>query len=310
MPPADLQHLFKSFKDSCWSIMNTLVDPSGNTIIEERILHDKCGAGVPDLARFAPALYEATREMAIHNHREVPTVELVPNELNNTAYHRHNLDPVWLFYSKNNMTPAQFTTALAIRLKTTPPHINMIGSRCNCGFLVTTAELMFRHTLECDQATPITHTIRHNRARDALAACARRYGIMVTVEPTMYVYDDGKKHRPDLTFHLGTSAVVTDITIVKPHDDPGDAAAAADKAKTRDHEAATSRLGHVFIPCATELFGTFGKGWTSLLNKLTQHLQPFLQYGFRQQMTHDFANALATGRADAVNAAAARLRWE
>jgi hypothetical protein len=137
---------------------------------------------------------------------------------------------------------------------------------------------------------------------------AREYGVTVSSEPTFYSYDDGRAHRPDLTFHLGNTAVATDFTVVAPGPVPGAAAEKADKDKKTQHDAATANAGHEFIPCATEMYGAFGKGWKTLLSRLNRHIAPHLQFGFRQSMTHAFSTALASGRADAVRSAATRTR--
>jgi hypothetical protein len=71
--------------------------------------------------------------------------------------------------------------------------LHVRGSPCNCGFRYTDAQSTYRHILSCDQSCAVTHTVRHNRARDAIAMVTREYGITVSSEPTFYSYDDGRE---------------------------------------------------------------------------------------------------------------------
>jgi hypothetical protein len=211
-----------------------------------------------------------------------------------------------LYYNNTNiaMTPFQFSTALALRLDMTPPHLELRPARCACG-----STLDHKHILLCDQATGCTHATRHNRVRDTIITHARRYAITCSAEPALYSYHDGKKHRPDILFHSGSLGIVTDITIVAPKENPGDSSEQADTEKTKIHTKATSTIGHTFIPCAFEMHGHLGNGYFRLIQKLAELIPPVQRTEFKRELTHAVSTVMAVNRAEAIQSAIFRHRW-
>jgi hypothetical protein len=135
-----------------------------------------------------------------------------------------------------------------------------------------------------------------------LANAARKFGITVTKEPTIYVYRD-RKGRPDLLFHTHPKPVATDVTIVSAKEIPGDAAKTAEQEKTEDHQEATSRLQHDFIPFACEPHGLIGQEGHRLIQHLAKALLPQSRKAFIRYMLHTASTAIAIGRADTMYSA-------
>ena len=312
MDPADTKPLTDFFQRRLIEEFSALIDPTGQTLITPESLTSRLGVGVPDLSFFSKELFAATRQMALEGQDAPPQVKLVHTEPR-TAHEGQQVDAQWLFYapeSYRQLTPAQFSTALAIRLNIIPPHLRVTG-RCSCGEMVTDSN-QYDHVLRCDLATGHGHPTRHNRIRDAIIRYARENGITCQAEPRMYIYADGKRHRPDIAFYIGGQVTTTtDLTVValKAGAQPGSAAQHADEAKTNEHKTATAALGHDFIPCAIETHGYLGKGALKLFKRLSLQVIPSLQKSFVCELTHIVATTMAATRADALASAVNRQNW-
>lgn len=105
--------------------------------------------------------------------------------------------------------------------------------------------------------------------------------------------------RPDITFHL-PCPISTDVTIVFPDIDVGYAAEKAAKDKVKIHKEAVEKLGHKFIPFATEVFGHMDSSCTDLVNEIAKQLPPHRQYRFRFEFMYAASVAMAKGRAQTL----------
>jgi len=258
------------------------------------VLHDALGAGLPHYPSLSPKLFEAAKKAALHSDVKVP-VELVTRA--KIPQLAHNLDAQWMWFD-GSLTPADFIAAMAIRLRTLPPHLRVHPCKCDCGEVVTNDEAQIHHALTCDRFTTATHTTRHNMVRDAIAREVRAYQFAAVVEPTCYAYEIGRK-RPDLLIHASVP-IVTDFTIVQPDGEPGVAAARADQQKIDRHRVACQAKGHVFTPAACEMYGLIGKGLTTIFSQLTHDLIPGYHFEFKQHMMRTTSNSLAKSRAAAL----------
>jgi hypothetical protein len=295
-PPSYVAELAQYFDEQCKKALMHVLQREDN--INDDVLHDAQGAGFPNYHHHHPKLFARQRNMALHS-VDSGEVALVTRGSPITAHPSiiHNLDDTWLWFD-GKLTPAEFIAAYSIRLGTVPAHLQVFPCKCDCGSMVTTEPQQIVHTLSCDQFTTCTHSTRHNMVRDAIIREARLYGIACTSEPRCYTYATGKR-RPDILFHTATP-LVTDITIVSPNGDPGEAATAADEEKRQTHRSACVQRGHVFIPGACESYGLMGKGITSLIQMLAKDLPPQFQFEFHLSMTRCIATALAQSRAAAL----------
>lgn len=259
----------------------------------EEVLHDALGAGLPHYPSLAPKLFDAAKSTSLFNVK-VP-VELVTRaQLPQLA---HNLDAHWMWFD-GSLTSAEFIAAMSIRLRTLPPHLRVYPCKCDCGAVITSDEGQIHHTFTCDRFTSATHTVRHNMVRDAIAREVRAYQFATVIEPTCYAYEAGKK-RPDLLIHASTPIAI-DFTIVQPDAEPGKAAERADQHKIDTHRVACQAKGHIFTPAACEMYGTIGKGFTTLFAQLTRDMIPGYHFEFKQHMMRTTANTLAKSRAAAL----------
>ena len=263
--------------------------------IDDVMLHDRLGAGVPDYCSHLSELYNLSQNAAITN-TKMPEVELVTNVLA-TAPLRSQHAADWLFFNPTAlMEPPVFALALAMRLRAVPPSLKVVPIQCGCGYTCTDSDDLILHCLRCDKFSTYTRTHRHNLLRDTLINVARRYGIACTPEPTFYSYDVPEKKRPDITFHTPTP-VVTDVTIVFPQAEVGIAAADAAVKKRKEHTIAVNNASHIFVPAAFEIFGHADKSFYDLTSTLLQSIPRALQYAFKRDFTYAASTALATGRA-------------
>ena len=143
-----------------------------------------------------------------------------------------------------------------------------------------------------------THTRRHNMLRDEICRICMSFGISAVKEPTCYQYEVGRK-RPDILF-LTHRILVTDVTIVKPRDEPGEAAKAADEEKRKQHRSAVESKQHVFIPGACEAYGLIGEGLVKLVKELAKDLPLSSQFVFKRTMMSAISTALARSRAQGI----------
>lgn len=305
LQPQETDTLTTNFERRLREEFSTIIDPSGNTIIDDAAFYNRFGIGAPALNKLRHELYEATKLMSLNNVKDTPQLALT--EQTPHSQHAANQDDAqWLFYNSSlfALSPAQFSTALAVRLNIQPPHLSLTGKRCSCGQL-----LDFDHVLSCDLSTGLTHATRHNKVRDCIITIARRFAITASAEPNIYSYADGRRHRPDILFHVGVKGITTDITIVNCQTQPGQAAEAADKQKEKLHTTATSTLGHLFIPCAFEAHGHFGNGFVKLARQLADFIIPVLRADFFKDLIHAVSSTMAANRADAIHSAVQRTRW-
>lgn len=309
-PPEHTIGLVEMFQQRLITITSRIVDPTGHTIIEPSVAMHANGCGFPDLKKHVNDIFCSTRVMAITG-GDTARLALV-NKDYISSHLAHQTDSQWLLFAPEkfrSLTPAQFATALSIRLNAVPPHLD-INARCQCGTYLSQSN-QYEHVLRCDESTSHTHASRHNRIRDAIAATCRAYGITVQVEPKLYSYADGRRHRPDIVFYTDATTLVTDITIVSPelHNNPGLAAQAADSVKNEEHCKATSKLGHRFIPAAMEAFGHIGKGFIHLVEQLSNSVLPSLKSIFVKDIIHTVTTVAAAARADAVHSAMLKRLW-
>ena len=276
--------------------------------IKDEYLHDTLGAGFPCYSRAANDLFQASKFMALNNSRKGVEVRLVFETLPHTADLRSQGDAPYLFYSAakkyTGMQEIHFKLAMCIRLRTLPHAYNLPSHRCDCGVIMNSNEEAIEHIMLCSKASPFTYTHRHNKVRDAIAAVARAYGITVTVEPNFYVYGNGELLRPDITFHnVVPKPITTDVSIVYPQNQVGQAAEHRAKEKYKKHEKAASNAGHKFIPFVLEIFGHRDKCCVELIRELSAAIPRHQQRSFVFDMTHAVSTALATARAETLIAA-------
>lgn len=296
MEPNVLEDLTKEFDAKAIETLATTLEVPAEDLRKTGLLHDTFGAGIPNYTQLRAQLYHAAYQMAIHG-QEVNVELLSKGDTTGHPTARHNLDSQWLWYD-GSMTPAEFIAAYCIRLGLLPPHLRLHPIRCDCGEAVTNDWEQIEHTLMCDRFTSVTHTRRHNMVRDEMCRVAASFGIVSTKEPTCYRYVEGRK-RPDILFATFTPHV-TDVTIVKPIGDAGNAARIADDVKRQTHRDAVQQNQHVFIPAACETYGLMGKGMTQLISVLSKDLPISSQFMFGRTMTNAVAVALARSRAAAV----------
>ena len=295
MNTSSINKLLRFFDDRALESFYTILGAEESDVPRESI-HDSLGAGIPNYTDLAPKLLCASEDFALRGVKQ--TVELV-TRASSTAQPmlKHNLDAHWLWFS-NTLTPAEFITAFSVRMGFIPKHLRLWPAKCDCGHTIVDDASQIRHTFTCDQFTKYTHTTRHNLVRDAICRTTNAYGISCTKEPTIYTYAAGRK-RPDILFHLARPAV-TDVTVVYPKDQPGQAATKADDEKSKQHREAANSLSHIFVPCALEAMGTFGKNTTTLITTISQDLPPAQKKNFRFDMYREISTAMAKGRASAV----------
>jgi len=307
-PPRAMQRVATYFDAQVKSLVELTIDPSGNTLIPLSMIHDDGGLGAPHYSAHLHEIFGAFRNMAITDDPNPPRLSLTTRTESTTS--TAQVDHQWLFFdAQNALTPAQFATALSIRLGVIPHHLRLHSTKCNCGHIYTTDDTeSIDHVLTCDMSCHVTHTMRHNMIRDAIVHTTRSYGITSTKEPTCFLYNDGKRHRPDALFHTSPQALVIDVSAtslypVQEHIER------ISKEKFDNHKEATRAAGCVFFPFVMATRGTLGASAENFINSISKAVQPFQQKGFSKQMHHAVATAAARGRADALMAAAQRQRW-
>jgi hypothetical protein len=296
------------FDNSVKEMLQITIDPTGNTIIPTHILHDDHGMGAPHYSAHLHELFGAFKHMSISDDPNPPRIPLTTRSESTVAMAQ--ADCQWMFYDpKNALTPAQFVTALCIRLGVLPSYLKIHGSKCNCGYIYSTTDCdTIDHILTCDLATPVTHTTRHNEVRDAIIQTCRSYGITTSKEPTCFNYSDGKRHRPDALFHTLPLGTAIDVSMVSTFP-AEDAIKMREQEKVKAHKEAMSSANCTFFPFVLATRGTIGPKAESFIRTIAQAVQPFQQRGFIRTIHHAVATAAARGRADSVITAARRQRW-
>ena len=296
-------HMMEVAKDFDKRARNALLKILSLETIPDVMLHDKLGAGIPEYAKLANDLYDASIKgnVVLHN-------TLVTSSISTADVQAQHYAP-WMFYGASPlfMSPAQFVLAMCIRLRTLPKGFVQLPMRCGCGVNVYDDAHFIEHALKCNHASAITATHRHNRVRDELAFCARRYGIACVTEPTFYTYDNGHA-RPDVMFQLLQTPVAIDVTIVETADGAGAAARRAATVKHKIHDAAVARFGHKFYPYAMEIHGLLDDEAVNVREAIAADIASHLRWTFRREFDHAPATALAIGRVMTLQSAVQRAQ--
>jgi hypothetical protein len=277
----------------------------------EEVLHHKLAGGLPHYEPHAEALYEASRNRALH-HTAPTKVQLVTNcGLSDPIVAAHlaaQYDGAYLFFGCTpqnfSLSPFEFRIAMSMRLRTLPTEITAYPVRCDCGHLLHTAAELIDHAFGgCTRFSWFTHTARHELVKHAIASVLRAYGFLVTVEPKFYAYMDAVEHRPDITVFASLyptqnwmQPLATDVVISAQRGRVGDNATIAAQEKKRHHSDATSRLDHMFIPFSMEVQGHRDKCVTEYIATLAQQLPIGQQRQFQRDMHATVATALAKAR--------------
>jgi hypothetical protein len=299
MPPDYTSILLQHFDNAIVSTVRSIL----NADIREAFIFDALGAGFPCYTKAAHQLYAHSREMSLKNNDKGAEVRLVLESLPHTAGIRSQHDAEYMFFAATTpisaLSPSQFCMAMCIRLRTMPKSMLDFPKRCPCNAQIDYMHDFIEHALCCEKYGHATHTQRHNAIRDTMIAVARSYGITCTKEPDFYVYKDGIKHRPDITFHTA-EPIATDVTIVYPHTAPGTAAKAAASVKENAHTDAVNMINHRFIPFAMEVYGHRDESCFRLIDALRKQLPRHLQYAFTFEMNHAVSCTLARERVLAI----------
>ena len=287
----------------------SVLDPTGQIVLDKRIVHDKSGIGAPNYTMHCEELYNAYQRMSLTDDPEVPVLPLTTSDIT-TEDTLAQIDSQWLYYDATNpMTPAQFVTALCIRLNVVPPHMQLGGTRCNCGHVYVQAKPAetINHIMCCEKSTGRSFTYRHNLVRDAILQVARNFGITSSKEPSCFSYDNGHA-RPDIYCHTHPRGLVTDVVLASRY--PSEEAVTAwEQRKISIHREAVNKSDCIFIPFAMATRGTIGAKAVNFIRELSRAVQPFQQRAFVRTMYHAVATAAAIGRAGSLASAADRLRW-
>mgnify|MGYP001613478373 FL=1 len=298
--------LAKQFDETIKRKIELLVDPSAETLLNLHHIHSTDGCGIPNYHLHAKDLYNASKHMALTNNKDVPRVPLLLPSANTEAA-RAQIDCQWMLFNNNNVhfTPAEFCSALSIRLGVLPKHLDFTNYKCNCGIVFPEPEETIEHILKCDMSTPFTHSSRHNMVRDHIATMTRKYGISTITEPTCFSYDDGRNHRPDILCRSMPFGIVTDLTMVKPTSD----LQKEEAEKMKQHSKAVSNNQCLFIPFAMYTRGTLGTKAEEFIRTIARAVLPSQKMEFIQEMKQTVSTAAAKARATSLMLAAARLKW-
>jgi len=277
------------------------------------MLYDREGAGFIHYSGVSSLLFEETkRRLSAGGTGRARPVELVTTDTSLPVQRKGNDSGAgngWLFYTgaKYELTPAEFVSALAIRLLLLPESVRL-PVLCDCKKQLNTETDVIDHALACDRFTNFGHKARHDSMMyDALVPVARSYGLTCVCEPRCYAYDDASANRPDIIFGT-TPRTTTDVTIVFPDVEVGVAAMRAAVEKEKKHKKAVETLGHKFIAFAMESFGYMDQSAHDLVKALANDLPPVRRRTFFSEIYHAISVACARGRANAVNSAIAKLR--
>ena len=296
MPPERTKTLTEAFDKGTVEALAAVLQLSVDELEKSGLLHDTMGAGIPKYTELREKLYTAARNYALDG-VHTPVELVTKGDESSQPLARHNMDAQWLWYD-GSMSPAEFCTAFCIRLGIVQRHLRVHPARCDCGATVTNDLEQIQHTFSCDQFTSTTHTRRHNMLRDEICRVCMSFGISAVKEPTCYAYEEGRK-RPDILFATFRT-IATDVTIVKPHEKPGEAAKEADEKKRKEHRAAVERHQHVFIPGACEAYGLIGPSMVTLVQELANDLPISTQFIFKRTMMNAIASILARSRASGI----------
>ena len=313
-PPQHSRHITQFFDARAKQSYATLIGVADTTNIDDVALHSVDGADIPDYTANADQLYTNARTNALTNMRSgaYSLTERLAEPHSNATFPEASYDRYWSHYlhavHHEQLPPALYITALALRTKTIPDRIRPRSSvtRCSCGDICNGIPEIIQHALLCDSMSRITPAMRHTYVKDALRFVAARYGIRSTNEPGIYVYaNTAVRHRPDITFHLYGSNIATDITIVRAGATPGANARYAAEKKIQHHSIAVNNQGHEFVPFAMEVNGHIDQDCFKLIKKIAEQVPRYERHWFIKDMIGAASTALAKYRALAVRNAAA-----
>lgn len=306
--PSDTDRLTARFDELIRQHASWILDPSGMHVIPTQAMHHIAGLGFPDYHAGRHELYASAKKMTDDDLVKPPPVVLTLNHSLGASQQLADsqLDAQWLFFeSRNTLSPADFIAAMAVRIGQLPAHLSLRHHKCNCGFIFGEDAEAIDHCLRCDMATSVGHSTRHNMVRDAIIDIARMYGITTTKEPTIFSYADGRKQRPDIMCHTQPMSLVTDVSLISHDYDISESEAK----KNKTHNEACAARQSVFIPFVMHTRGTLGTCAERYIRSLTKSVIPAHAISFGREMRHAVSSAAARGRAQAVQSAAAKLRW-
>jgi hypothetical protein len=306
--PEDTRALTCRFDELVRMHASWILDPSGTTLINSDAMHHVAGLGFPCYHSGRHELFAAAKKMSDDNLNATPMVTLT--QTHHLGEHQMaadaQVDAQWLFFeARNSLSPADFIAAMAIRIGQIPPHLSLRHHKCNCGFIFGEDYEAIDHCLRCDMSTSVGHTTRHNMVRDAIIDIARMYGITTTKEPTIFMYENGKRQRPDIMCHTQPMGIVTDVSLIS-HDYE---LAETESKKTKTHTEACAARQSSFIPFVMHTRGTLGQCAERYIRSLAKSVIPAHASSFGREMRHAVSSAAAKGRAHALQSAAAKLRW-
>ena len=139
-------HLTKIFDNKVKHLIELMVDPSGETTLSLHHIHSPDGCGIPNYHLHSKELYEASKQMSLNDSKEVPRLPLLLPSID-TEVARAQIDCQWLLFNNTHVhfTPAEFSSALAIRLGVIPKHLDFFNRKCNCGVIYTEQEQTIEH---------------------------------------------------------------------------------------------------------------------------------------------------------------------
>jgi ribonuclease HI len=311
-PPRYMQDVASYFDGAVALMYERLIDPSGHTKIPTELLHDVGGLGVPHYSANLNELYGAFERMSLEDDPMVPRVSLTTTLINTTTTQAQT-DAQWMFYeASENMTPAQFCNALAIRLNLIPRHLQLVGTKCNCGYMYTGNDSStLDHLFSCARASPVGFTHRHDSIRDTIIRVARNFGITCSKEPACFTYTSGQRRRPDVLFHTEPSQVAIDVSLVSSTVDSPivEDIKHAEREKKEAHRTAVEASNARFFPFVMATRGLLGVDAESLIRTLARAVQPFQQTTFSRRLHHAVAVAAAKGRSDTLAATMRARMW-
>ena len=308
-PPEFMREVARFFDEQVKRAAELIVDATGETKIPRHMIHDDAGLGAPDYSTNLELLFNTYRTMALDDDLRSPCLSLTTSDQNSTTA-RAQVDSQWMFYEANNyLTPAQFSTAMAIRLNVLPRRLQLVNTKCNCGYTYDADDCKtVNHVLTCDMSTKVTHSTRHNYVRDEMIRVARLFGITTTKEPTCFTYNCGRAKRPDALFHTQPCNLATDVSLVSTMPAP-EAISKKEKEKDTIHKDAVAQGGAIFVPFVMATRGLLGEKGEQFMRQLAHAVQPAMHRAFIRLLRHAVSVAAARGRADALLTAAQQHRW-
>ena len=304
-PPDRSAPLVQHFQLRAKQSFASLIDVPVDEISDERLYADE-GAALIDYDKNRAKLYNNSYDQAILNLPHSVPVRLHTSQVDISSQ-EIEYDSRWTRYmhtsSHDQLSWKQYQIALALRCNVIPRflHDGRRQIRCACGEFCRDQHEIIRHALRCDQFSNITCAERHTTLKYALIHAVGCYGIGAVREPNFYVYENSdQRKRPDITFWTQGKPLVTDVTIVTPTAQPGDAAAAAADVKTKTHTAAANRHNHEFIPFAVETSGFLDKQCFNLFRRLTDNVPAYNRFRFSRDLHGAAVTAIAQFRAMAV----------